>query len=87
MHTMTHAGPADPLLFVALLSTTHFDFAAAGYTEDHARDTLAAAWNLHATETDATYTWEQLSEDVTILAFRPGVALRDGSQFYPTRIY
>ncbi|SEF34305.1 hypothetical protein SAMN05421837_107313 [Amycolatopsis pretoriensis] len=66
-------------LFVATLETSGFRFMTAGSSEQEARDVMKAAWHAHRTQTGATWTFDDLADDVNVVAMRPWTALRDGS--------
>jgi hypothetical protein len=44
-----------------------------------ARKVMREAWNIHARECQASYTWFDVADGVNFVAVEPGSALRDGS--------
>lgn len=68
-----------PRFHIAILNTSNFEFMAGGATAEQARATLRRAWETHAAQTGASYSWDDLSDDVTVVALRAGDALRDKS--------
>ncbi len=71
-------------LHIAILTTAYYEFMAGGNTVDQARATLRHAWDVHAAQTGATYTWDDVSDDVTVVTLRAGEALRDISPIIPS---
>ena len=65
-------------MILATLETARYTFTAAADTDTEAADLLRRAWAKHAEETDATYTWDELSPDVNYLGVEAGMVLRDG---------
>jgi hypothetical protein len=61
------------------MNTGSFAFMTAGATEDEARKVMGEAWNIHAREYAAYYTWFDVADGVNLVAVEPGSALRDGS--------
>lgn len=68
-----------PRFHIAILDTSNFEFMAGGATAKQARATLRRAWETHVAQTGASYSWEDLSDDVIVIALRAGDALRDKS--------
>ena len=72
-------------LHIAFLDTRNHDFIAGGQSAEHARATLRRAWNLHAKQTRATLTWNDLADGVHMVTLRAGEALRDGEPLLAIR--
>jgi hypothetical protein len=70
------------LTHVATLNTPSYSFMTVGATADEARDVMRRAWEQHAAETGANYTFDDLADEVQVLAAQPGAAYRDGEQMH-----
>jgi hypothetical protein len=66
-------------LFVATLDTPNFRFMSAGETEEGARAIMRRAWEVHAAQFDAAWTYDELDDDVKVVQLTAGTAVRDGS--------
>ena len=66
-----------PTLSIAILTMPHFEFIAGGRSTAHALITLERAWDTHARQTGASWAWDDLVGQVTVLTLRAGEALRD----------
>jgi hypothetical protein len=53
-------------IFKAELQTRNFTFEAYASTEEEAKNLLAQHWKKHVKKTGATYTWEELEEEVYV---------------------
>jgi hypothetical protein len=53
-------------IFKAELQTRNFTFEAYASTEEEAKNLIAKHWKKHVKRTGATYTWEELEEDVYV---------------------
>ncbi|MFI6029463.1 hypothetical protein [Amycolatopsis magusensis] len=67
------------VLHLAKLNSGHFEFVAAGRDGKHALRVLQTAWDVHAAQTGATYTWDDLVDEVETVVLAPGIVLRDGA--------
>ena len=54
----------DKEIFIGHLSTRHFDFYFVADSEQGIKDQAAKAWAEHRDKTGATWTWEDVSEDL-----------------------
>lgn len=69
------------MMYVATLTTPAYSFLTGGETADDARATMRRAWDRHADLTGATWTFDDVADDVQVLPISPGAAFRDGSPF------
>jgi hypothetical protein len=71
-------------VWLATLSTRHFNFEAAGLTEDEAREALAFGLVHHANQhsLDENWTFDMLN-DASIRALNLGACTRDGNPLTP----
>lgn len=63
-------------MYWATLETVNYRFNAFGGTKAEAIRTLRLTWEEHARQTLATWTWEDLSEDIGLTFIRVGDGLR-----------
>jgi hypothetical protein len=68
-------------MFYGELETRNFTFRTFADSEIDARAQLEKAWNKHAHETDAYYSWEDLEDAVAVFFFRQGDTWRDFEPF------
>ena len=64
-------------MFWAHLETRNFRFDAFGDRESEALDALKRTWQKHARQYEATFSWVDLKDDVSIVFIRQGDGLRD----------
>lgn len=64
-------------MFCAELETRNFRFLTFAVSKSDALWQLERAWQKHAKQTDAFYTWEDLSDSVSVFWFRLGDTRRD----------
>ena len=64
-------------LFVATMSTRHYDFMVIAESEEAARRAMAAAWDVHCDQTGA-FREAFTQDDVNVTPITPGIVLRDG---------
>lgn len=63
-------------MYWATLETVNYRFNAFGFTEEHALETMRALWEEHALQYEASWTWEDLADDVGLLFIRIGDGFR-----------
>lgn len=68
-------------LYLATLTTSNFTFTTVGSTEVHALGLMHDAWDCHAEQTGARYTFGDLADDVNVIAIAAGTVLRDHEPF------
>jgi len=73
-------------MFVATLSTEHFDFMSLGETEDEARGSMQYGLMTHASHyTIPTDWWRAYEDGILVQELEPGECHRDGSRVSSTR--
>lgn len=75
-------------MYLAEISTAHFQFIALGESESQALSAIADGYDVHARQSQGMADPDLMREaiaagDVNVYEISPGACLRDGSQIYP----